>query len=362
MRRRHLVAITAALLAALAAAPRFFPRRAPDRAPPPPEPTPQLLIASAPAAPREPPTPPPPRGPRARKGGMDLTFLVSADTHVGFWEKIPVPDKPSGIPLEDVHRRAVDAMNGIAGKPFPAAVGGKVGAPRGLLIAGDLTEMGQPHEWARFEVIFGLTGKEGWVRYPVFEGAGNHDVGYGTFVEEQIKRRHGERRYSWDWDDVHLVCLGVAPNAADLDWLRDDLQAAGREVGVVLYFHYPLDGPYSGENWFHEGGFKQKLVEALRGYRVLGVFNGHFHASGIYRYQGLDAYLVGSAKHSWRSFAVVRVTDSRFTVASYNYDRHEFWWWHDKPIFGAPGRESRWLSSAASLVGQTAQRQEPPAR
>src|SRR5262249_7209170 len=47
------------------------------------------------------------------------------------------------------------------------AIGGRVGAPRGLLIAGDLTEMGAPHEWTRFEAIFSLTGKEGWVHYPV---------------------------------------------------------------------------------------------------------------------------------------------------------------------------------------------------
>lgn len=138
--------------------------------------------------------------------------------------------------------------------------------PRGLLTAGDLTEMGQPHEWARFEAIFGLTGKEGWIRYPVFEGAGNHDVGYGTFVQEQIQ--------------------GALPCFGDLS------PARARRVPV------------------------------------------------------------GSVKHSSHGFAVVHVIDTRWTVASYNYDRRELWWWHDKPIFGAPGREARWLSETGRLVGQ----------
>lgn len=285
---------------------------------------------------------------------MDLTFLVTADTHVGFWEKIPIPGKPKGVPLSEVHEIAIQAMHGIDGKPLPRGLSGAFGAPRGLLVAGDLTEMGQPHEWGQFTAIFGLTGKEGKLRFPVYEGAGNHDVGYGTFVEEQIAKRHGARRYSWDWDDVHLVCLGVAPNDEDLAWLRGDLAQAGAEVGVVLYFHYPLEGPYSRGNWFGDGDAKEKLDEILRPYRVLGIFNGHFHASGQYRWRGRDAYLVGSAKHSWHSFAAVRVTDDRLTVASYNYDIQGYWWWHDKPIFEGKGPERRWFSSNGALVGRPA--------
>jgi hypothetical protein len=40
------------------------------------------------------------------------------------------------------------------------------------------------------------------------------------------------------------------------------------------------------------------------------------------------------------------------TVASFNYDRQDFWWWHDKPIFGAPGPAREWFSGDASLVGR----------
>ncbi len=156
-----------------------------------------------------------------------------------------------------------------------------MGTPRGLLIAGDLTEMGQPHEWARFEAIFGLTGKEGWIHYPVYEGAGNHDVGYGTFVEDQIKRRHGDRRYAWDWDDLHRGLPRRGPRRRRSRLApRGSRRRRPRRSSVVLFFHYPLEGPYSRENWFSEGGYHEKLDEVLRGHRVLGIFNGHYHASG----------------------------------------------------------------------------------
>lgn len=293
------------------------------------------------------------KGPRKRRGGMDLTFLVTADTHFGYWwARVPVPGAPAGIAIEEVNAIAVRAMNTIEGTPYPRALGGSVGSPRGVLVAGDLTEGGWPPEWSQFEAMFGLTGREGLLRYPVFEGAGNHDKHSGAHVEEQIKRRHGGARYSWDWDDVHLVCLGEAPSEVDLDWLRADLAAAGPDVGIVIYFHIPLAGPYSKGNWFGDGDSPERLHEILARYRVLGIFNGHFHASGAYRWRGHDGYLVGSPKHSWHSFVVVRVTDERMSVASYNYDRRAFWWWHDKPIWGARGGEARWFSDGAALVGR----------
>jgi cytolysin (calcineurin-like family phosphatase) len=264
-----------------------------------------------------------------------------------------VPGHPEGVGVEDVHRIVIDAMNRLPGTPFPAPLGGVVGEPRGVLVAGDLTETGQSIEFARFEAMYGLTGKEGWLRYPVFEGAGNHDVWGGPHVNAAIAKRHGDARYSWDWGDVHLVCLGEAPSAADLAWLRDDLARTGPGIGVVLFFHYPLDGPTAKDNWFGGSSLPDELAETLAGYDVLGIFNGHFHTSGMYRWRGWDAYVEGSVKHAWHSFAVVHVTDTRWTVASYNYDRGAFWWWHDKPIHGATGMESRWLSEADSLVGKS---------
>src|SRR5687768_3304218 len=99
----------------------------------------------------------PPHGePRVRRGGMDVTFLVTADTHFGYWwARVPSPGSPAGLGIEDVNASAVRAMNTIEGTPYPRALGGVVGAPRGVLVAGDLTEDGWPHEWSQFEAMFG---------------------------------------------------------------------------------------------------------------------------------------------------------------------------------------------------------------
>jgi cytolysin (calcineurin-like family phosphatase) len=304
-------------------------------------------------------------GPRMRRGSMDVTFLATADTHFGY--QVTTSDEDEGLPrtveeargIEKVHREAIDDLNHVEGRPYPTALGSKVGKPLGLLIAGDLTEYGTPSSWARFEAYYGLTGDDGLLRYPVFETIGNHDKVFGFFVKRRVAERHDGIRYSWDWHDLHIACLGEAPDDEDLAWLEKDLQGQGREVGVVLYFHFPLTGPFS-RNWFGDGDYRSKLRDVIDGYQVLAIFHGHYHASGTYRWQGYDVYNVGSAKHRWQSFAVVRVTDERFTVASWNYRTKAWWWWHDKPIFGASGKPRRWLSSSAALIrGPTGRASRP---
>ncbi len=272
--------------------------------------------------------------PRSRRGGMDLTFLVTADTHFGHGD------------IAKQHVQAIAAMNAIAGTPFPAPVGGAAGTPRGLLVAGDLTEDGRPEEWAEF-----LAHYEDTLAFPLYESWGNHDKHYGWYVKERIIERHGGIRYSFDWDDVHVVCLGEAPDHDDIAWLSQDLARAGKDVGVVVYFHFPLSGPYSQGHWFGKGDYKRPLMAALMGHHVLGIFHGHYHASGITRYEGHDVYNVGSPKHGFPDFAVVRITDGRMTVAAYNHQQKRFWWWHDKPIFGHDGPTHRFVSRG--LVGAT---------
>lgn len=275
---------------------------------------------------------------------------MTTDTHVGYVGDVIGGHPSSGSGVDEARDLEIRTMNEIAGKPWPAALGGSVAEPRGLLISGDLTEQGRPPEWARFEAIFGLTGKDGQLRYPVYEGAGNHDKWGGSYVDDQIRRRHGGAPYSWSWGDLHLVCLGEAPTHADLAWLRTDLDAAGPDRGIILYLHFPLEGPGSTGQWFGDSE-RAKLADVLAGREVLGIFNGHAHTSGRYRWHGYDAYMEGSVKHIWHSFAVVHVTRERMTVASYNYDRQAFWWWHDKPIFGEAGEARQWFSDDAVLVG-----------
>ena len=250
---------------------------------------------------------------RTRKGGTDVTFLVVSDTHFGF----------GGIP--EAHEVLVPKLNGIKGRPFPASLGGTVAPPRGLLIAGDLTEWGKVEEWEPFVRTYGLDGGTGGkLAMPVFEVVGNHDKVTAHWVEQQVAARHGGNFYSWDWDDLHLVALGEAPDDEGIAFLTRDLARVARDVPVILYFHLALAGPWSTGNWFADGTFKERLAKIVEAWNVIGIFHGHNHATDHYTWRSVDVFKPGAVKDGAHTFAVVHVTDQRMSVASFDWD-HDAW-------------------------------------
>jgi len=142
-----------------------------------------LLLGACKRKNEAPPAPPPvdaaPPAPlttmKQLRGNSDVTFLAVSDTHFGF----------GGIPA--AHDVLIPKLNGIAGRAFPAPIGGVVAPPRGLLVTGDLTEWGNVEEWEPFAATYGLDGgAHGKLRIPVFEVVGNHDKVHGPFVEQQV--------------------------------------------------------------------------------------------------------------------------------------------------------------------------------
>lgn len=274
---------------------------------------------------------------RRRRGGTDVTFLVSSDAHFGYGypddlatlTADPVKD-PVG--LETTHRALVPRLNTIAGQRWPAPMAGVVDKPRGLLITGDLTEWGRVEEWKRFVAWYGLQGTEGPLHMPVFEVIGNHDKVHGPWVEEQVAARHGGRFYSWDWDDLHLIALGEAPDDEGLAWLARDLETLDADVPIVVYFHLALEGPWSTGHWFGDGNFKGRLATLLAQRRVVGIFHGHHHATDHYVWHGIDVYKPGAVKGTAHTFAVVHVTDARASVAYRSFDNDTWQWSQDKAL------------------------------
>jgi hypothetical protein len=248
-----------------------------------------------------------------RTTATDVTFLAISDTHFGF----------DGI--EAAHDVLVPRLNHIAGREYPSYLGGVVAPPRGLLVTGDLTEWGRVEEWKPFVATYGLTGKDGKVALPVFEVIGNHDRVSGPWVEQQVGARHGGGRfYSWDWDAVHLVALGEAPDEEGLKFLESDLARVDPDAPLVVYFHLALAGPWSTGNWFAEGTFKERLAKLLEGRNVAGIFHGHHHATDHYTWHGMDVFKPGAVKDGAHTFAVVHITDERMTVSSFDWD-HDAW-------------------------------------
>jgi hypothetical protein len=243
----------------------------------------------------------------------ELTFLVTADTHFG---------SPG---CAERNREQIAAMLALPGTPYPAEMGGVVGPPRALLVAGDLTEAGDAASWDEFITAYGS------LPFPLYEGTGNHDRSPPLLrpVLWGVTRRHGALTYSFDLGPLRVACLDICPDRANLEWLATDLVSVPPDRPLVLYFHYPPTGPYS--DWWSEKE-KAAFVHAIEGRNVIAVFCGHWHGSGHTVWNGIDVYNVGSPKHSDRSFAVVRVTRGRFSVALHDWQAGAFRWTHGKEL------------------------------
>ena len=165
-----------------------------------------------------------------------------------------------------------------------------------------------PRQWRLFAADFGLDGTDGLLNYPVFETWGNHDgppegrEKFGFSFQAQLKQRNLARQrkgwlndlstnslfYSWQWDDVHFVMMGIYPadgqnpqlkrySAAwhdpqgSLAFLKENLArcvgASGRPV--VLLSHCGFD-----TDWWHPDDWKA-FYEAVRPYKVVLFLYGH---------------------------------------------------------------------------------------
>lgn len=257
----------------------------------------------------------------------EAAFFVVSDTHYFADEADPGRIDPRS---SDLTARLIRTLNGLPGTEIPERLGGgRVRPPLGVLHTGDIIDTGdkggspvkrrmQETEWKAFEAEFGLTGKDGALQFPVYEGHGNHDGPRADTVVvrgivERNKRRPGLSavspnglHYSWDWGGVHFVHLGINAGRGEgaterrrydpkdsLGFLAADLKEkvgdSGRPVVVLHHVHmYPYSrdpaAEAKGEEW--DPADVRAYYELLKTTRVLMIVHGHTHASGWTRWDG----------------------------------------------------------------------------
>ncbi len=219
--------------------------------------------------------------------------------------------------MEAPNRAIVEQMNALPSTDYPATIGGQIETPRGVLFMGDMTDSSQETDWREFERVYGLTGRDGLLKYPIYEAIGNHDIIGDSPIKAHVRRRHHSLVYSWDWSDVHLICLDMYPDSGTRAWLAKDLAKVGRTRPLVVFFHYAIGGPYSD---FWPEADKEALAQALAGYNVLAIFHGHFHHAGHYVWNGHDVFLPGSPRHASHQFLVVRLSADQLAVGFWDFD------------------------------------------
>ena len=256
-----------------------------------------------------------------------VSFVVVGDTHY-----FAMATEPSRMQAASraYNTGLINTLNTLSGREISgAAGGGQVKPLTAVLHVGDLIDSGdkngaiiqemQKTEWAEWQKDYGLNGKDGRLNLPVYEIHGNHDGPHGKgIVLEGIAERNHRRtgltglspngmHYSWDAGQVHFVHLGITVGQVkdvkrarrydpmdSLDFLVTDLaKHVGKTGRPVVIAHHVDFARYCGvvaddivlkNEWDYAD--VAAFYEALKPYRVAGIFYGHTHARGVYAWTG----------------------------------------------------------------------------
>ncbi len=252
--------------------------------------------------------------------GRNVTFLSTSDCHYAAFVNEDRNER---------NRDTIRAMNQITGLEWPPELGGgQIDRPQGVVVLGDCIDDGDrmfkakdgtlqnqsAKQYEYFAKDFGLDGSDGLLRFPVFEGWGNHDgppIGKEKCFSFQLnmKKRTETRKlkgmvanvsenglhYSWDWDNVHFVQAGIYPANKQregvrysavwhdpqdaLSFLRDDLAKtvarSGRPVIVMAHMGFDTD-------WWVKADWDE-FHDTVKDYNVILYLFGH-SGTGIGQY------------------------------------------------------------------------------
>ena len=157
-----------------------------------------------------------------------------------------------------------------------------------LIHTGDLVNKGTEAEW---QVHTGAMEGFGLPFYPV---PGNHDSLDGK-LDGYLAHTEVPAHYSFDAGPVHLTMAdshngGIS--AAELAWLRQDLEATEQPVKIVVLHHPPFDPDGTDHIMAYGNEPFMALMDELD---VDVVLAGHIHAYVQGERDGVDYYITGGA-------------------------------------------------------------------
>ncbi len=242
---------------------------------------------------------------------------------------------------------AIDAMNSLAGKAYPEAIGGAVEKPVFVFGLGDISEWPSQAAKNTYEQL--ITKR---LKIPNYDVAGNHDIGGlspSDTILDWLTERHGALRYTFEKSGVVFVALfseydESLNNPAQpiskpaLEHLRKTLAKIPEGKPVVVATHLCFDAITN----------RDELVDAFGKANVILVLGGHYHKATVHQYREINFVQLPSPEpKSSGEFTVVRISETRLVAIPFNY-RENRWATEERKILDVPIRGPAKLSPQES--------------
>lgn len=219
---------------------------------------------------------------------------------------------------------AIDAMNTLPGRIYPADIGGRVDDPNFVMGLGDVTEWPTYAAKNTYEQL--ITKR---LRFPSYDVPGNHDSGGrvpSTTMHDWFKKRHGSLSYTFEKKGVHFIALysnydealkNPAQPISDeaLAYLRVTLSKIPKGAPVVVATHLCFEAITNRDD----------VVDALDQANVILVLGGHYHKASVNRYKGLNfLQLPSPTPNSPSEVTVIRIDSERLIAISFDYEKGQW--------------------------------------
>ena len=281
------------------------------------------------------------KNPNAKTIACMICFLITVLSRVGIcdetntltffgWSDQHVKTDGDGAHLIP----AIDAMNALPGRAYPAAIGGRVEDPNFVIGLGDITEW--PTRAARDTYEQLITGR---LKFPSYDVAGNHDDGGrvpSPTMHDWLRKRHGSLSYTFEKKGVHFVALhskydealnSPAQPISDgaLVYLRKTLSKIPKGAPIIVATHLCFESITNRDDF----------VDALGKANVILVLGGHYHKASVNKYRGINfLQLPSPAPGSPSQVTVLRIDSDRLIAVPFDYEKNQ-WCTDTKKILDA---------------------------
>ena len=242
----------------------------------------------------------------------NFSFIHISDSHVS-----PAFEMPQE--WDDLRSwTAIQTIKDLGEIKMPG--GGMAPRPSFIIHTGDIAEFSFPGvTWSVVEKYFES------VNMPIYFIAGNHD---NTWVMDTgiFRRLHGGMNYSFEHQGFRFIGLCSASYQEPVEslgeevlvFLKNELQKVSPQTPLFIFFHHPLQ-----RNSFSSRYDVDRIIDALRGYNVVLMMDGHGHQAVRHNYDGIDGIEGGSpfskGEKKTDGYNIVHIRNNELAAGYYQY-------------------------------------------